>query len=593
LKKLAEDALTEPADAASRFDSLLQAHPDGLTRADSGGLISVGAWLDASLTDAQRQSLAVAYSQTMDAPAKAAFDTLRKSVRPTPEDFYALARRYPLSSIAGRAYAAAADLAVRLGDAPAAVTYYELAVKSGNTLDPAQFQSADSSRKFAAEEGRAQAAFRGPLPTDTTWYARAESVSAAKCIPRAADGIICFAGPRHVLAVKETGQTIWKWTSPEVVPNAAAYTPDRRPGQGRGPVFAPTLFCNATGAQILVVRQPRGMSRDFCLRAFRATDGKPLWSTDSIPAYDSISFAGNPLICGRYVYAVAVEFTEDSANLLLTATSLLDGELIFKSSLGQLPGLRRGRAEIPGSWDDLWNQSEPGVSGDLIFLTPNVGYAFALGRFDGKIRWVAPYDTAADGDPAPRRNLRRDILNPADPAGRRRPPTDPEQLVRYRNTPVVADTGTLVIAPQDSSGASALDTRTGKTLWTLEQPPAPTLIGGSLSADNLPLALFAGQHIQAITARTGRAAWRWSPPAALKISGPPALAAGLLYVPTGDGKTVCLNSSTGQSVDATTRPIPLRQILSNTTLRRELDDAMILRTFAPAPPPPAQTAPRE
>jgi outer membrane protein assembly factor BamB len=544
------------ADAAAQLDALLRDNADQLTTID-GGLISVAAWIDA-LPTRQKNAVAEEYRKQFDAAARQALASLRQSPQATFVAFYALARRYPFSSVAAAAYVEAGDRAVLLGDALAAHTLFLLAQQSGWAADEAHADSLAACRVLAESP---PASYRGRVAFDAAWYGRRDAVNFAKYFPLAIDHRFYLAGPRHMLAVSETGQILWRWASAEAW--ARNYVADRPPERGRGPVYAPVAFASAAGAQIIVARQPRGISRDSCLRAFRAADGKLLWSSEAGNTWDNLSLAGNPAISGRYLYASAVEFTEDSGKLVLAAVDLLDGRVVFKCPLGTMLDMRRAR-EDPRGWDDFWEQTEPAIAGDVVFMTPNVGYAFAVGRFDGKLRWSHAY---ADQPAAPAVRG-RGFEEPT----RLPPPTDPAELLRFNGTPQVCG-NVLVIAPQDTSAVLGLDAATGHQLWRIDSPPAHTLIG---HADRI--AILVGDSIHGLDSATGKSVWSRTP--ATRLVGPPAIVGETLFVPTADASILTLSCQTGQPIDPKLPHPNFRRLLAIEPMRKALQEALMLPSFS-------------
>ncbi|HEV8605359.1 MAG TPA: PQQ-binding-like beta-propeller repeat protein [Tepidisphaeraceae bacterium] len=565
------------AEAATQIESLLRGNADDITSTDERSLLSVGSWMDA-ITARHGKELTAASSVQFDEAARRAVDALKQEPAAHAEDFYLFARRYRFSSFAASAYVEAGDRAVRIGDAPAASLFYTFAQQSGWNPDDERAAAlavcrvlsgepiADlppAARKRAAEVANRIRQFRGAMPHDAIWYLRGDGVGMAKTVPAAVDGAIYFAGPRHVIALKGNGELIWRWSAPEAW--ARGLAADRPNERGRGPVYSPAFFLSPSGAQIIILRQPLGAGRDFGIRALRASDGKVLWSSDTVNGADSLSFAGNPAVCGRYVYAVAVEFTEQSGALLLVALDVMDGHVLFKCPLGTMLQMRRAR-EDPRGWDEFWEQTEPAISGDLVIVNPNVGMAAAIGRFDGHLRWTRTYEEKRVVIGRGRERLFGDQL----PV-----PTDTNEFLRYRGTPEVCGS-VVVIAPQDSPGAYGLDRLTGAMLWTQESPPAPTLIG---HAGNL--AFFAGDSIEAVDAANGKNRWHYSPTAPARVTGPPLVLDGFVYVPLADSKTITLNAETGRTAAAATPSPNLRQLLSSENAKKLLEDAFILRTFAP------------
>jgi hypothetical protein len=566
-------------EAAAQIESLLRDNANAITPVDERSLMSVGNWLDVA-SERYFKSLSAAYSARFDDVAKNALDELRQQPTSSAEDFYNLARRYRFSSIAATAYVEAADRAVQIGDAPAAAAMYALAQQRGwqpdeqkaATIAICRALSGESpgdlppaALKRAAEISSKTKSYRGPLAHDAIWYMRSDGVGMAKTIPLAADGAFFFAAPRHFIALKENGETMWRYAAPEAW--ARGLAADRPNERGRGTVYSPALFSSPAGPQILLVRQPFGAGRDFGIRALRASDGKVIWSSDSVNGVEALSFASNPAVSGRYVYSVAIEFNEQSATLLLVALDLMDGHLLFKCPLGTMLQMRRAREDPPG-WDEFWEQTEPAIAGDVVIVCPNVGMSVAVGRFDGHLRWTRAYEekmviigrgrTRLFGEP-----------------DRLPLPSDQDELLRYRGTPEICGQ-VAVIAPQDTASAFGLDLYSGALLWKGDSPPATTLIGHTPN-----LAIFAGDSIEAIDATTGKNRWRNSPPAPSRITGAPVVLNGLVYVPISDLKTMVLSAETGRPAQSAT-PLPnLRRLLSSDNAKKLLDDAFILRTFSP------------
>ena len=579
--KILEDQLKRGQfiEAATAIESLLRDNANAITPLDERGLMSVGNFLDVTAARYEKE-LSAAYSGQFDEAAKKALGDLREQPASRAEDFYILARRYRFSSVAAIAYVEAADRAAQIGDFAAASAIYALAQQNG--LQPDEQKAGKiaicrvlagenpgdlpaTALKRAAEVTAKINHYRGPVAHDAIWYMRSDGVGMAKTIPTVADGAFFFAAPRHLIALKEDGQTMWRYAAPEAW--ARGLAADRPNERGRGTVYAPAIFASVPGPQILVVRQPFGAGRDFGLRALRASDGKVLWSSDTITGIDSLSFASNPTLAGRYVYAVAVEFNEQSASLLLVALDLMDGHLLFKCPLGTMLQMRRAREDPPG-WDEFWEQTEPVVAGDLVIATPNVGMAAAVGRFDGHVRWTHSYEekmviigrgrTRLFGEP-----------------DRLPIPSEQDELLRYRGTPEICGQ-TVVIAPQDTAAAFGLDLHSGGLLWKKDSPPATTLIGHTPT-----LAIFAGESIEAIDATTGKNRWRNSPPAPARITGPPVVLNGFVHVPISDSKILTLNAETGHAAQSSIAQPNLRRVLSSENAKRLLEDAFILRTFAP------------
>ncbi len=567
------------AEAAAQIENLLKSNADEITSGDERSLISISNWLD-SISIRHGKNITPAYSAQFDTAAKQAFDDLRKDSTATPERFYLLAKRYRFSSVAPDAFIEASDRATQLGDAPAAATFLTLAQNLGGKLDddhattlaicrvlsnepPGDLPSA--ALKKAAEISAKLKNFRGPIAFDAIWYLRSDAVGMSKTIPIGFDNVIYLVAPRQIFAMKENGQSLWNFAAPEAW--ARGLAPDRANDKGRGTIYSPAIFSSPTGPQIIVVRQPLGAGRDFGIRALRASDGKLLWSTDLITGADSLSFAGNPAVAGRFVYATAVEFTEQSGQLLLVALDLMDGHLIFKTPLGTLLQMRRARDD-PRGWDEFWEQTEPAIAADLVIVTPNVGLAAAVGRFDGHLRWTRSYEQKMVIIGRGREKLFGE-------ADRLPIPVDQNELLRYRGTPEICGWA-AVIAPQDTASSFGLELLTGAQLWERQSNPTTTLIGHAGS-----LAIFAGDAIEGIEAPNAKIRWRYNPPAGSRITGPPAVVNNFIYVPLTDSKVATLSAETGRLTSTAPAPPNLRQLLGNESAKKLLEDALILRNFSP------------
>jgi len=565
-------------EAATALDALLDDDAHQLAGLDEGGLISVSAWASA-LPRPQGKALAAEYRRLFDGAAKQALDALRQDRSTQAERFYVLGRRYLLSSIGATAFAEAGDRAAVLGDFAAACCYYSMAQEVGWTADADHVSrwavcrmlngetEGDLGAKAGSrgvELGAKLSGYRGPVVSDAAWYGRADSVGRSMYFPQAADGVLYFAASRQVLAIREGGQVLWRWASTEAW--ARSLTSDRPSDKGRGPSFTCVVFAGAAGAQIVLVRQPKPVGPDFCLRAFRAVDGKLLWTTESAPEFDRLSVASSPAGVGRYVYVTAVDFAGDRAALVLVAVDLLDGRIIFKSQLGTMVEFGRRREDAPG-WDDFWEQSEAGVGGDAVYVAPHVGVAFCVGRFDGEVRWARIYEPAASG------KVWRDRGQAAPRAEyptRQARPVNPNELLRWRGTPQVCGK-VVVIAPQDGGGVWGLDAVDGRVLWDRPSPPAYALIGHTESA-----AVFGGGSVVSVEAATGEVRWRYEALKPIRVSGPPVVAGGAVHLPTSDQRVIVISLDTGKPMVPKSRPPNIRQVLGWPAAKKALEEAMII-----------------
>jgi outer membrane protein assembly factor BamB len=114
--------------------------------------------------------------------------------------------------------------------------------------------------------------------------------------------------------------------------------------------------------------------------ALRAADGRVLW-TESL---------GAPGGTGGFGELAGIR-----------AMPVVAGGLVYLSSLGGLSAcvdLRSGRRV----WErEIGGGATPAVSGDWAFLVSEDGQAIALGREDGRIRWITELNAAPEGRPRP------------------------------------------------------------------------------------------------------------------------------------------------------------------------------------------------
>src|SRR5258706_3639891 len=175
--------------AAKRLDLLLAARGHPLANLSERTLTSVDAWVDHIASDA-RPALAVECAKQYGTAGRQALESLRGGGRATrPDEFYALARRYPLTDAARAALASAGDFALRGGDLPAAQAYYELALREQFPLGEDGQRRMHFLKEIAAappvapDGAKPQAA--GPLPFDAIWFGNPSMMHQPKFFPAA------------------------------------------------------------------------------------------------------------------------------------------------------------------------------------------------------------------------------------------------------------------------------------------------------------------------------------------------------------------------------------------------------------------------
>lgn len=174
------------------------------------------------------------------------------------------------------------------------------------------------------------------------------------------------------------------------------------------------------------------------LVALRVSDGRVLWT-------ESLSAAGG----------------QNLADIVgIRAMPVIDRGRVFAQSLGNIAiavDLRSGRR----LWErEFGGSATPWSVGDWLFCVTGTGEALAIGRDDGRIRWITDLDTAAVGE-----------------GGRR-----DEDEVTIWSSPVVA--GGRLIVPGSPSTALELDPTTGQLLGRLRLP-GPVTLPAAIAGDQL------------------------------------------------------------------------------------------------------------
>jgi outer membrane protein assembly factor BamB len=159
---------------------------------------------------------------------------------------------------------------------------------------------------------------------------------------------------------------------------------------------------------------------------------------------------------------------------------------------------------------------------DFIFVNPGTGFLAAVGRFDGKLRWLRPVPGDEDGRPSP---------------------------VRYDARPRVVEgsnaaSATVVVAPPGQSTVAAFDALTGEDRWSESDRSRQTLIG--TCGD---LVILVGKGLSALDAVTGRERWSFDLPRGGEITGPAVVVGDVVWAPT-EGGAFAISAKTGEPVES-------------------------------------------
>lgn len=526
-------------EGAGRLGDLMEEAVDELKTEGDGGLISFGTWARKQPWYAKPE-LAEACNELRDERARQMLDVARLGATHRPADLAAVAYRFPLTTTARVALVAAADRALELGDAVTAAVLYDKATAAGWKADELHAKRIEALApvKAARRVGR--------LPMEAKWYMDRSKWPEPKVLPLLAGNRIFVETGGGLNVLGEAGNSLWNWTAPKPVEGAA----DPAPVEliTRGLMSMPAVLVGLDGSpEIVVSRLPQSQSMELCLRAFRARDGRPLWTTDGDETFATALFVGQPLVAGAYVYCVVADDGPSGVQLMLLSLDVMTGSLQWRRPLAAItdsvlprtkieakPGVlpaapKRGPAVARGirEADDLWAQSAPGIDEDCVYVAPNIGCVIAVGRLDGKIRWTRRYPSLT----CPDDRFPVKPVGPMDAGAIRRWEGESRLRVksRFSNSPGVTSKA-VVVAPYDFGGVLGLDKSDGRVLWESRDFELGTLVG---STDKT--ILFSGQQVSALDGETGQQRWRQDPLKTQKITGPASLIGGFLYAPTAVG----------------------------------------------------------
>ncbi len=541
-------------DAVTKIEALLAEQSDTLVAVDDDVQMRFADAIE-QLVAANRQDLIAEYDKKFGTTAQAALGLVLAGPDKSVASLVSVAHRFPVSSVAGQAFGAAARRAAELGDAPAAAELYTLSVSRGG----------NDAKALAALKPIVHVASQvQSVPFEATWYGLLTQYGGIKSFPVRFDDRTLFVGDRFVLLLRPNGTTAW--ISATQKPWDGAVRGDIPVDAGRGPIYQPALYSDYTGVPLVVlVRQPAHDNPRGAVRAIRASDGRSLWTTESDPALTGMNFVGVPTLAGRVAYTVAVEQFARQSNLVVVAQDVASGRLIWQRQFGT----QIGPDQIKEDWrnrdlEDFWRLGAIGISEDRLYVVANVGSVVCIDRFDGKLRWLRPYDAPATDN----RQLRK--YRELRLAGRTAVvPLHNFQILRYRNTPQVSSAG-LMVAPQDSPAVFGVDLHSGRMLWHRE-------LNGTLFGALGSSVLATGEQIEAIDGGTGKAVWIWHPEGS-RLTGPAVLRGNQVLVQTSAG-LMALSAEKGEVVRPPADEPNLRKFMEFNSTRAALAGAGLSGAF--------------
>lgn len=334
--------------------------------------------------------------------------------------------------------------------------------------------------------------------------------------------------PRGVTAVKlDTGDTIWTQRSFALSPEEAptANTNPRTGGQyyprGRAVQAAPSV----EGSR-LVTRMPMALGdaetgswpADFAIVALDARTGNPLWRR----------------LAGGEPRALFYNIPTLQANTVLTGTAVHKGGITEYTAVA-LDG---------GTGEPLWSTylgagSDPlgvvdgspaAVVDGVVWIESTLYTLNALDLVTGEIRLIYRY-----------RPGRRDAIR----GGFSTTPAISNEPISLVAAP---EGGPIVFAPRWGTDLVALDSTTGKLLWSSPKAPGQSTVGALFGVDKTH-AYVCGENLQAVNLADGAKDWEWEP----KESGSgdigfAALSGDRIYVPV-NGRIYAVAAADGKELD--------------------------------------------
>jgi outer membrane protein assembly factor BamB len=421
--------------AADRYWGLANNHGRDLISRPDGSFVGVRDAIDAIPADAMAQ-LVVRLRARHGTDAATAVAAVTSDPQWRPHDLYTAAMRSRHTAEADSAITTAATRALSQGDTDTAAVL---------------------SKKPPAESPATVVPFAAP------WFGVVSGYPAEKVLPVAATDTIFVANNvgggahrGHLMALSEDGTVRWMVQSDRST-GVDKYAPV---SIDRGPVSIPGIVTDDTGHPRIAITRFTGGTSGGWLAAYRASDGRPLWSTtDTLPG---VAVLSSPSVAGRFAYGIGLEPGTDpsTADLQLIAFDVTDGRAIWRTHLAaisEIPPVNQGGA-FP--WLGYFlDQGPPLISGPSLVVAPGIGAVMSVDRIDGAVHWIRPYSPAV-----PDENQLRMYQMQRRANGQVGPPTSWTMDLRWTNTPVVAG-GIVVAAPQDTDMTYGIDLATGKSVW--------------------------------------------------------------------------------------------------------------------------------
>jgi len=543
------------SDAADRVESILTSTTP-LAKVDDR-ILPIAAYVNEQLTDAAaRTAFAAAYEKVAGQPASAALSAAVQAGDTTA--IAAVAARYPWTAAAGRVRG---ELAKRLGEIGDMTGVQSLVHGGGADVPPSLFALADTATDSTAK----------PILFTGAWYNRFRPIDFPRVVPVSAKDLLMVATPTAIAAVNGQGKLLWSAGQP--MPEMVVPPQGQKQPVGiqillysQRPLSEPALWCDPSGvARVAIVRQSLGDAST--LTAYRPADGSLLWSTGSGDTA-SLQFLGTPLVKGRYVYSLALDYQPPApAKMTMVALDLPNGRLLWRTPLGDAAPTSYGMIDARMSSGTSFiphliatTSAQLSADDTAVYACLEGGSVASLDRFGGQLNWLSGYPT------------RTFSIHEFDRMKQAK--KNPPLLHRWRDR-VSVDSKVAVVAPTDSSSVIAYDTTSGKQLWKNDVLDAADLVGAVAGRF-----VLAGTNLCALKADGSP---DWTVEYANTPVGPPFIDGNAIVAPTQSGITVYAADTGASSLKPPAGLLSVDLLQKQVPTKKALDALGLLDYFKAAP----------
>jgi len=352
--------------------------------------------------------------------------------------------------------------------------------------------------------------------------------------PAAAGDRLWVQGPRNLTALDpKDGKPVWD-RQDFVLPNDQVATQEEIGRRGsysrstRAFQAAPEVHGRTVIGRLAMSTGPGAGSRwpaDFAIGAFDAATGRPLWRRTA-GGEPRGSYFNIPTAAGNVVFTgIATNkggITEFSAQALDLGT----GEPLWTTYLG-------AGSDPLGALDG----SPPAVRDGVVWIESSLYSLNGLDLISGEVRTVYHYD--------PGQRVSYGGFNSS-------PALANEPISAIAAAPRITvdrrEVAPIVFAPRWGAYVVAIDSDSGRLLWSTPKAPGRSNVGSLFAVDG-QRAYVCGEHVQAISLADGAPEWTWE---AQKVAtgdvGFAALAGDRIYLPV-EGKLVVLNAADGRELE--------------------------------------------